>query len=79
MTTDARILSALRSNADGVSGAELSQQLGVSRAAIWARVEELRQLTEGLVEEVYQWDIGEVKSAAGPVPITYLIGVPIDT
>ena len=29
---------------DGVSGAELSQQLGVSRAAIWARIEELRRL-----------------------------------
>jgi BirA family biotin operon repressor/biotin-[acetyl-CoA-carboxylase] ligase len=27
-----------------VSGAELSQRLGISRAAIWARVEELRQL-----------------------------------
>lgn len=44
MTTDTKILSALRSNADGVSGAELSQQIGVSRAAIWARVEELRRL-----------------------------------
>jgi BirA family biotin operon repressor/biotin-[acetyl-CoA-carboxylase] ligase len=44
MTTDTKILSALRSNADGVSGADLSQQLGVSRAAIWARIEELRQL-----------------------------------
>ena len=45
MTTDAQILSALRSlEHDGVSGAELSQQLGVSRAAIWARIEELRRL-----------------------------------
>ena len=44
MTNDAQILSALRSNADGVSGAELSQQLGVSRAAIWAHIEELRRL-----------------------------------
>ena len=44
MTPDAQILSALRSNADGVSGAELSQKLGISRAAIWARIEELRQL-----------------------------------
>ena len=45
MTTDARILSALRSSDDGsVSGAELSQELGVSRAAIWARIEELRKL-----------------------------------
>ena len=44
MTTDAQILSALRSmNEGGVSGAELSQRLGISRAAIWARIEELRQ------------------------------------
>src|SRR3989441_7431984 len=45
MTTDAQILSALRSDENGgVSGAELSEQLGVSRAAIWARIEELRKL-----------------------------------
>jgi len=44
MTTDAQILSALRSvNEGGVSGAELSHRLGISRAAIWARIEELRQ------------------------------------
>ncbi len=44
MTTDTKILSALRANADGLSGAELSRQLGVTRAAIWARIEELRRL-----------------------------------
>jgi BirA family transcriptional regulator, biotin operon repressor / biotin---[acetyl-CoA-carboxylase] ligase len=44
MTTDAQILSALRASPDGVSGAELAEQLGVSRAAIWARIEELRRL-----------------------------------
>lgn len=45
MTTDAQILSALRAEDEvGVSGAELSQKLGVSRAAIWARIEELRRL-----------------------------------
>lgn len=45
MTTDAQILSALRSDDNGgVSGAELSQKLGISRAAIWARIEELRAL-----------------------------------
>ena len=45
MTPDAQILSALRDDSNGgVSGAELSQQLGVSRAAIWARIEELRKL-----------------------------------
>jgi BirA family transcriptional regulator, biotin operon repressor / biotin---[acetyl-CoA-carboxylase] ligase len=44
MTTDAKILSALRANPDGVSGAELAEQLGISRAAVWARIEELRRL-----------------------------------
>jgi biotin operon repressor len=35
MTTDARILLALRDAGSGsISGAELSQQLGISRAAI---------------------------------------------
>jgi BirA family biotin operon repressor/biotin-[acetyl-CoA-carboxylase] ligase len=44
VTTDAEILAALRSaNEGGVSGAELSHKLGISRAAIWARIEELRQ------------------------------------
>lgn len=44
MTTDAKILSALRENADGVSGAHLADQLKISRAAIWSRIEELRSL-----------------------------------
>jgi BirA family transcriptional regulator, biotin operon repressor / biotin---[acetyl-CoA-carboxylase] ligase len=45
MSLDAKILTALRSVGDGaVSGAELSQRLGVSRAAIWARIEDLRSL-----------------------------------
>jgi len=45
MTTDAQILGALRAAGEGtVSGAELSQRLGLTRAAIWARVEELRRL-----------------------------------
>ena len=44
MTTDAKILTALRANSDGVSGAEIAEQLGVTRAAIWGRIEELRQL-----------------------------------
>jgi BirA family transcriptional regulator, biotin operon repressor / biotin---[acetyl-CoA-carboxylase] ligase len=44
MTTDAKILSALRENPDGVSGAELAEQLKISRAAVWARIEELRSL-----------------------------------
>ncbi len=45
MSLDAEILKALRSSGAGsISGAELSHKLGVSRAAIWARIEELRAL-----------------------------------
>src|ERR1043166_5781917 len=45
MSLDAQILKALRAaGEEQVSGADLSQQLGVSRAAIWARIEELRSL-----------------------------------
>jgi BirA family biotin operon repressor/biotin-[acetyl-CoA-carboxylase] ligase len=44
MTTDAKILSALRENPDGVSGAELAEQLKISRAAVWARIDELRRV-----------------------------------
>ena len=45
MTIDAQILNALRAAGEGaVSGAELSEALRVSRAAIWARIEELRSL-----------------------------------
>src|SRR5690349_24567868 len=43
MSLDLEILSALR-RAGSVSGAELSQRLGVSRAAVWARIEDLRVL-----------------------------------
>lgn len=44
MTTDAKILAALRANPNGVSGAQLAEQLAISRAAIWARIEELRRV-----------------------------------
>ncbi len=44
MTTDAKILSALRENPDGVSGAQLAEQLKISRAAVWSRIEELRKV-----------------------------------
>ena len=40
------------------------------------RVEELRDLTARLEANDYDWDIGTVKNTAGPIPITYLIGVP---
>lgn len=45
MSTDSQILSALRSaEQHGVSGADLSHKLGISRAAVWARIDELRKL-----------------------------------
>ncbi len=45
MTIDTKILSTLRATGQsGVAGTELSHRLGVSRAAIWARIEELRGL-----------------------------------
>lgn len=45
MNIDTQILAALRAaGKNGVAGTELSQALGISRAAIWARIEELRAL-----------------------------------
>jgi BirA family biotin operon repressor/biotin-[acetyl-CoA-carboxylase] ligase len=45
MSMDAQILKAMRTaGAGAVSGADLSQQLGVSRAAVWARIQDLRAL-----------------------------------
>ena len=45
MTVDAQILTALRSaGEDCVSGSDLSDDLGITRAAVWARIEELRSL-----------------------------------
>ena len=45
MSLDVQILDALRAAGDGaVSGADLSQKLHVSRAAVWARIEDLRSL-----------------------------------
>ena len=45
MTPDAQILTALRTSPEaGVSGADLAQRLHISRAAVWARIEELRTL-----------------------------------
>jgi BirA family biotin operon repressor/biotin-[acetyl-CoA-carboxylase] ligase len=45
MSLDVQILTALRAAGDGaISGAELSLKLHVSRAAVWARIEELRSL-----------------------------------
>ncbi|HZQ45645.1 MAG TPA: HTH domain-containing protein, partial [Verrucomicrobiae bacterium] len=45
MTIDTKILTALRATGEGgVAGTELSLSLGISRAAVWARIEELRSL-----------------------------------
>lgn len=55
MNIDAEILKALRdADATGVSGAELSQRLGVTRAAIWGRIEELRALGYEIVASPHQ-------------------------
>lgn len=44
MTIDSQILSSLRQAGDGsVAGTDLSERLGISRAAIWARIEDLRK------------------------------------
>lgn len=45
MTPDATILRVIRTAGDaGASGADLARELGISRAAVWARIEELRHL-----------------------------------
>jgi BirA family transcriptional regulator, biotin operon repressor / biotin---[acetyl-CoA-carboxylase] ligase len=49
MTTGAKILLALRETSEGVSGTELAERLGVSRAAVWSHIEELRRLGYGIV------------------------------
>ncbi len=55
MTTDTQILLALRRAGTGfVSGAELSQRLGITRAAIWARVEELRKIGYDIAASPHQ-------------------------
>ena len=43
MSPDTQIIAALRARPEGVSGADLATTLGISRAAVWARIEELRQ------------------------------------
>lgn len=46
---DAAILTAMRAAGEaGVSGAELAKQLGISRAAVWSRIEELRRVGYGI-------------------------------
>ena len=55
MGLDAEILTALRRAGDGfVSGADLSQRLGVTRAAIWARIDDLRKLGYDIAASPHQ-------------------------
>lgn len=45
MSLDMEILTALRAAGEGaVSGAEISARLGVTRAAVWSRIQDLREL-----------------------------------
>jgi hypothetical protein len=41
-------------------------------------VAELRELTARVDATNYHWDSGTVRSTTGPIPITYLIGLPKD-
>lgn len=55
MSLDAQILTALRRAGVGsVSGADLSQKLGVTRAAVWARIEALRDLGYDIAASPHQ-------------------------
>lgn len=38
--------------------------------------EELREMTQGLADSGYSWEIGEDQGPRSPLPITYLIGYP---
>ena len=42
MSSASQILASLRATPDGVSGADLCSQLGISRAAVWSHIEALR-------------------------------------
>ncbi|HWX20969.1 MAG TPA: class I SAM-dependent methyltransferase [Candidatus Binatia bacterium] len=42
-------------------------------------IQELHGLTTRLGTNDYQWNIGTVKGRMTPIPITYLVGVPIET
>ena len=55
MSLDTQILTALRrAGSECVSGADLSQRLGVTRAAVWARIEELRRLGYDIAASPHQ-------------------------
>jgi BirA family transcriptional regulator, biotin operon repressor / biotin---[acetyl-CoA-carboxylase] ligase len=70
MTTDAQILSALRNQEAGsVSGADLSQRLGISRAAVWARIEELRRLGYRLLSSPDVLHADDLRSRLGKTKV----------
>ncbi len=48
MSLDAQILEALRAAQGGISGADLAAQFGVTRAAVWSRIQDLRTLGYGI-------------------------------
>jgi len=55
VSPDARILFALRHSDDaGSSGSDLARDLGISRAAVWARIEELRKLGYDITASPHQ-------------------------
>ena len=41
-------------------------------------VQDLRKLTAKLGTKDYHWEVGIAKSKMTPMPITYLLGVPIE-
>ncbi len=55
MNPDIRILTCLRQSGNaGASGADLARDLGISRAAVWARIEELRRLGYDIAASPHQ-------------------------
>ena len=54
MSLDTQILQALRQSDHGVSGADLCRRLGVSRTAVWARIEALRALGYDIAANPHQ-------------------------
>ena len=75
MTTDTRILIALRGAGTGfASGAELSQQLGITRAAVWARIEEFRKLGYDIAAELAQFFDARPDGGSGDAELLRKIG-----
>lgn len=82
MSIEAQILQALRAAGTGtVSGAELSQKLGVTRAAIWGRIEDLRALGYEIEASphhgyrlIYAPDVLHADDLATRLPAARLIG-----